>query len=885
MTIWSKEADTISIKSNWDEVPLYINDNLDQFIKSGNKHFIVAPKGCGKTLLLKTKSKKYREERLTSHFYPSNLLCEKIGTGINARSFSPDELIKFQEISQWEILWDLSLSIVILQSLKHEIPSEVINMVGDANSISDIISILLHERGSIYKLQSFLPKFFRPSIRKIRESISLFIDNIDEAFVDHEPVTESSKILKDKLSTVWRNAQLAFVESTKRVHGLNSHIKVFASIRLEALESSYSSTDLQTTEYCTFIEYTINELEKIFVENIRKTEDSALIYPKSSNKLEAFFGFIKIEHPHVFEKIGGGEIVKENVFQYLFRHTLGRPREIIEIGQKLKDENPADRNTIKIKEVIHEKSAMLLNQYKKEVIPFFDNEKYELIKSFANTNILKRTEIQYHTSKQSFEPNLLWDVIEYFYQLGLIGFVTKEPNGNLMQKFRTVSEYAKVRNEKLPNSEYYLMHPSVEEDLKRSNYFFFHNKFTVVGPNYMFHEKSMKKISRCNLHVGAGRLGLGLVAPIFSKLGKLIILQRPRKKWYKINNDFVNLYVNGELVGNFRCLINPADFDATIKAIKDNALVLLITDNENLIRFAVNQATSITTALGTLGASGLKTVIELIEKIDPDRKINVYPFENDFEAVKNLSDRIKLINVNVNVPFVVADRICSKVIRFKRKIDVFAEENYEVVVNCINGDVKDLFEAKDYNIQVTRSLDEYRYFYLRKYYIVNGIHMVLAIYAYSVLLRKKVPYSKWKNYEINLFDEIPATKKAMEIFSVVQIARIILNFELKQFQRFFPGITKKLLFDKLLDYSVNVRNRFSNSPDIIDRVFSLKDRSVIRKKYEERIRKMNEFATKNNDKIEALFTSIGYREINIKDMLIEITKLLDITSKLFLLRK
>ena len=291
MTIWSKEADTISIESNWDEVPLYINDNLDQFIKSGNKHFIVAPKGYGKTLLLKTKSKKYREERLTSHFYPSNLLCEKIGTGINARSFSPDELIKFQEISQWEILWDLSLSIVILQSLKHKIPSEVINMVGDANSISDIISILLHERGSIYKLQSFLPKFFRPSIRKIRESISLFIDNIDEAFVDHEPVTESSKILKDKLSTVWRNAQLAFVESTKRVHGLNSHIKIFASIRLEALESSFSSTDLQTSEYCTFIEYTVDELEKIFLENIRKTENSALILPNSENKLKAFFGF------------------------------------------------------------------------------------------------------------------------------------------------------------------------------------------------------------------------------------------------------------------------------------------------------------------------------------------------------------------------------------------------------------------------------------------------------------------------------------------------------------------------------------------------------------------------------------------------------------------
>jgi len=279
-------------------------------------------------------------------------------------------------------------------------------MIGQANSISDILSILLQERGTIYKLQSSLPKHLRPSIRKMRESISLFIDNIDEAFVDYDPVTTTNKITKEKLASVWRNAQLAFIESVKRINGLNSHIKVFASIRLEALESSYSSNDLQTTEYCTFIEYTTDELEKIFLENIRKTEDSALILPTSQNKIEAFFGFVRVEHPYVLERVGGSKKVQENVFAYLLRHTLGRPREIIEIGQKLKYVNPSNRNLMKIKAVIHETSAMLLNQYKKEIIPFFDNEKYDLVRSFANTNILKRTEIQYYSNKQGIEPNI-----------------------------------------------------------------------------------------------------------------------------------------------------------------------------------------------------------------------------------------------------------------------------------------------------------------------------------------------------------------------------------------------------------------------------------------------------------------------------------------------
>ena len=62
----------------------------------------------------------------------------------------------------------------------------------------------------------------------------------------------------------------------------------------------------------------------------------------------------------------------------------------------------------------------------------------------------------------------------------------------------------------------------------------------------------------------------------------------------------------------------------------------------------------------------------------------------------------------------------------------------------------------------------------------------------------------------------------------------------------------------------------------------MKDHSAIRKKYEERIKTMNEFAIKNINEIKTLFASIGYREINVEDMLIEIAKLLDRTSKLFL---
>jgi len=184
-------------------------------------------------------------------------------------------------------------------------------------------------------------------------------------------------------------------------------------------------------------------------------------------------------------------------------------------------------------------------------------------------------------------------------------------------------------------------------------------------------------------------------------------------------------------------------------------------------------------------------------------------------------------------------------------------------------------------VQLSRIKD----YYLKKYFLVNGIHTVLAIYAYSILLRKKIPIRKWKNYEINLFDEYPEIKNAMDIFSVVQIARIMHIFGWEQIQRFFPGITKKKLFNELLDYSVNVRNRFSNSPDLIERVFSLRDQVALVKKYEERIKKIKKFAVDNIEEIETLLTSVDTIDIVGKNVLIEIANLLDKTSKLFLLNK
>ena len=94
--------------------------------------------------------------------------------------------------------------------------------------------------------------------------------------------------------------------------------------------------------------------------------------------MKSFLGFDSI--PHVFVKDKDGNSQKEDAFLYLLRHTLGRPRDIIEMGHQIKIINGKEstRSVEELKDIIHENSSKLLNEYKKEVIPYFDFDEYKL---------------------------------------------------------------------------------------------------------------------------------------------------------------------------------------------------------------------------------------------------------------------------------------------------------------------------------------------------------------------------------------------------------------------------------------------------------------------------------------------------------------------------
>ena len=94
---WSVDADRITVRDDWRDIALVTNGAIDRFLETRDKFFVVAAKGFGKTLLLKTKSKQYRDAGRAARFYPPLDLCEKIGHPTTA-TFSHEDLAGFTQV-------------------------------------------------------------------------------------------------------------------------------------------------------------------------------------------------------------------------------------------------------------------------------------------------------------------------------------------------------------------------------------------------------------------------------------------------------------------------------------------------------------------------------------------------------------------------------------------------------------------------------------------------------------------------------------------------------------------------------------------------------------------------------------------------------------------
>ena len=394
MRAWTVDADDIRVAEDFNESLLHRTPEIDGFLRSDrdDKFIVIGTKGFGKTLLLKAKRILYQREGRAACLPTGVLLDKPIGDKIFSR-----ELLAFFVVSPlpWSKIW---LSAISLATLKH------VGALGELKVGPGLRSLIADEQ-----LQSVIDHFVRlldftpselqrcgadtdghlvPRLRAVSSPVAIFIDGVDEYFNKHvEGLTSHPSVTGELSPNVWHFAQLGLVEVAYQLRRINHHVKVFAAVRKEAY-ARLAKTTVMAQQYrgsAVDIAYSPQSLREIFINNVRLMKSDMMARPDRlrADPLEAFVGRTAVSDTYTREE--------EEVFEYICRHTLLRPRDLMTIGERLSALRPDERRSeLRFKEVVHQAATEIAHEYLAEIAPFIGELEVERLFRVLPGNVLTR---------------------------------------------------------------------------------------------------------------------------------------------------------------------------------------------------------------------------------------------------------------------------------------------------------------------------------------------------------------------------------------------------------------------------------------------------------------------------------------------------------------
>lgn len=751
---WTFEANNIDLRDiNADNIFdqfIVHTPAVEEFLKCGSediKYFVVGPKGLGKTFLLKVKSKFYRE--LSGyHCIPSGggELVEKL-TSIRV-SFSRAELGSFKRIDTWEKTWELSIFTMILRNFNVEMPLELKKIIGEARTLLDILSAFIKSRSAIDRLYSeYVATFLRPKVGELREhganQIAIFIDNIDEGIEEHG--YDLKNAMGALSEDVWVNAQLGMMKIARDICQRNKHIKMFVSIRSEAFNNDRSATALQSKNNAAILTYTKTQIKEIFEQNILITAKEHLAKPLASNLIERFVGFSKMDHR--FARDANNAPLQENTFDFIFRHTFGRPREVVLMGNKIAEipVNERRRDQEAVREKVNAVSDDLLQQLRREIVPFFEDEIFDKFCDLVRSNVIS-IEQAGKISKEILEyyPQFNRDVFPYLYSIGLIGTTEREIHRqHPIQKFLPVGQYSLSDNIPPKASAYFIIHSSVDRTLKSKHGPHFYDKNNIIGDTLDFYTPENATLNSSgrilHTHFGLGRDSLTLIIPELNKNKSVAIIQKPSKDDHELSQvQFVAIRTTKYDQINFK-VINDNSTESQISEVigqwENGENILIYSNKAQLIGRVVDLSETMTLWSSNFLApaqEGDMIPSVVLNEMKPDTKNKVIYLcqrvinKQVLKAIKN-QIKDKGLDEKLSVETAVIDRLEYKTLKFKENntliYDVEAEEYGSII--C-----KERMDSKNEHNQIVRrtpNLKEQNFYEDQQKYIVEGIYRLTKV--------------------------------------------------------------------------------------------------------------------------------------------------------------
>lgn len=461
---WETDADNIEVR--YIKTLLFKNSIIDEFINFENKFFLVASKGIGKTLLLKHKRSlledKYKYGKEGDEGYiliPQDRPYLDFATDLGI--LSKNHIDYLSDWKNCKTIWELAIQLsaisyynirkklekdIYLEKMKEEHRSSFKWL--ESNTLvspSYVLNSILRMDKS--KIENFIQCFSNDigyDYNNIKTGIIVFIDRLDQALFRYDS------------SSLWINVQLGLLEGAWNLMRMNSHIKIFTSIRQEAYANYDSPNKEAISGQMSFVRYDVNELFEII--------NKLSIFYEGVN---SFDEFISLKEPD--------SNTHESRFEYIHRHTIGRPRDFVSICSKLSPKrNELDEEgfrdiviTVSSKDIVSNvfsEMEILLNALRKK-------ENREAFLALIPTNILSMSEVKEICRMFN---NLTGCEFEYckdckfkhpfceLYNIGLLGIIEEDHSNNLKQNFIEPYEMSQFPKYVLPaKSPYYLLHSSL----------------------------------------------------------------------------------------------------------------------------------------------------------------------------------------------------------------------------------------------------------------------------------------------------------------------------------------------------------------------------------------------------------------------------------------
>ena len=445
---------------------------LSDFLETDDKRYIVGPKGSGKTLVLLKKALDKRNKSGVIYI-PSEAnrpvdrldASEHVGQRFSYKIKDPKE----SQLS-WTAVWKHSILRSVLHHLKDDIrgkgganvePARIKDLI-DADAIfplrpfhyyTNITSLLDNSpRKVLSQLRNDLNEI-DPLLQTCSKAVHVFLDNLDD-YYELEP-------------DLWMQSMYGQFRAVREISQAYRHIHVYTSIRQDVYTQFQDEMHMQYFDYVAELDYEYKDLLSIFESRIGQLDADLLSEPAllKSDPWRAFFGDCAQIPNELTDTM-------EPVQDFIIRHTLGRPRDLIHMGTMLLNFRHNDHFTLDIvREAVARAAQDICKQYFAEVKPVMARSGINikvLIGNHVHSNILTRQEVseveQEYTETTEFGHRKRNNEIEFgpfeaLFDLGLLGIEKGNSSKNSDRRQFVKPPSHGLENLILPKSERYFLHP------------------------------------------------------------------------------------------------------------------------------------------------------------------------------------------------------------------------------------------------------------------------------------------------------------------------------------------------------------------------------------------------------------------------------------------